>query len=355
MSNQLQDYNYHYPEELVAQQPLAQRHASKMMVVPAQGTTIHSAFSQLPKFLKKNDLIIANNTQVIPSRLFVKKNTGGLVEVFLLKKLHNNTWKCLLSPTRGLQEGMQMAIYSRNLALTQDIKIKIESLKHHNFQISFSSQKEENFALQSFGEMPLPPYIKRKGEQINDLIRDKERYQTLFASQPGAIAAPTAGLHFSEQIKQALQQAGIPITPVTLHVGAGTFTPIKCDTIDQHPMHEEYYEIPDQTLEAIQTCRQNQGRIVVIGTTTLRALESYGLTNKKQGWTSLFIRPGFQFKYTDMLLTNFHQPKSSLLVLVSALMGRERILAAYEEAIQRKYRLFSYGDCMLLVKKKNNF
>jgi len=345
MSNRLSDYDFDYPQGLVAQEPLINRDGSRMMVLSVSKKGIHHAqFKDLPEFLNPGDLIVANETSVLASRLFAQKPTGGRVEVFLIKPLQDQEWSVFFSPLRGLKEGMTLNLFSRktNQVLAQEIQVS--SLLPEDFRIKFRSQQQERVALEQLGEMPLPPYIKREAPSP----QDRDRYQTVFSRNPGAVAAPTAGLHFTSVLQKSLLERGIHWAPLTLHVGPGTFLPVKTEDIREHPMHWEYYEIPLKTQKALADCRRRGGRVMAVGTTTLRALENLALTGHSKGWTDLYIRPGFSFKWVDALLTNFHQPKSSLLILVSALAGREFILEAYREALERKYRLFSYGDCMLI-------
>jgi S-adenosylmethionine:tRNA ribosyltransferase-isomerase len=346
MSELLSDYNYPFPEELIAQAPLPTRHASRMLVLSrATGQRTHSQFLELPDFLTPHDVLVFNNTSVFPSRLFAKKPTGGKVEIFLLREQNEKEWSVFLSPARGLKEGMQLLLFSRKNETQPETFVTITSLKEDDFRIRFNSEFIGAELLKLFGEMPLPPYIRRE----KPITEDQHRYQTIFAKKLGAVAAPTAGLHFSEEMVARLKQAKIPTALITLHVGAGTFLPVKTENIEEHRMHEEYFEISEETLQKIRECQIKGGKIFAVGTTTLRALESWALTEQSSGWTKLFIRPGFSFKVVDRLLTNFHQPKSTLLMLVSAFAGREKILTAYQEAIQNRYRLFSYGDCMLIL------
>lgn len=345
VSENIRDYDYLFPEALVAQEPPRERGSSRMMVLRRGVETFeHARFSELPRFLREGDLAVVNDTSVLPSRLFARKPTGGRVEVFLLRNIAPQEWTAFLSPARSLKEGMRLPLFSRLDEAGSPIAVQILSLGEGEFRVGFDSSEEESRAIREFGEMPLPPYIERSAPRAED----RERYQTVFAKNPGAVAAPTAGLHFTPQMGERLQARGVEWATVTLHVGAGTFLPVKVENIDEHKMHREFFEIPEATLAALQRCRERGGRILAVGTTSLRALESWALTGRTKGETDLFIRPGFQFRVVDLLLTNFHQPKSTLLMLVSALAGREFILRAYREAIAQKYRFFSYGDCMLI-------
>ncbi|HCU25605.1 MAG TPA: tRNA preQ1(34) S-adenosylmethionine ribosyltransferase-isomerase QueA [Deltaproteobacteria bacterium] len=346
MSHRLSDYDYVFPPELVAQQPLPERGRSKMLVLKQNSAEIiHSNFNCLKEFLRDGDLIVVNDTQVLAARLHARKASGGKVEIFLLRSLGKQEWEVFFSPTRGLREGLKLPLLSQVEGELVSVFVTVVSLREGDFRIRFDTAAEEAQALEVFGEMPLPPYIRRPAPRAED----RERYQTVFAAVPGAVAAPTAGLHFDAGTREALAAQGVEWATLTLHVGAGTFLPVKTENIDEHRMHVESYEIPETTRQALRVCRERGGRVIAVGTTSLRALESWALTGRSSGVTDLFIRPGFRFQVVDALLTNFHQPKSTLLMLVSALVGRERILAAYREAVEKGYRLFSYGDCMLLL------
>jgi S-adenosylmethionine:tRNA ribosyltransferase-isomerase len=345
MSKQLNDYDYVFPPELVAQAPLPKRDASRMMVLSRQeGKIEHSQFQNLPEFLGPKDLVVANDTSVLACRLFAQKPTGGKVEVFLLRPTNDLEWAAFLSPARGLSEGMRLQLYSREQHRPLGREVTVCSLKSEDFRVAFDSAALQREVLASYGEMPLPPYIERSAPRDED----RDRYQTLFAKSPGAVAAPTAGLHFTDSVLHSLKERGVQWTTLTLHVGAGTFLPVKTENIEEHPMHAEWYQIPQATIDAVQECKKRGGRVLAVGTTALRALESWAQTQQSAGWTKLFVRPGFQFQVVDLLLTNFHQPKSTLLMLVSALAGREFIFDSYAAALREGYRLFSYGDCMLI-------
>jgi S-adenosylmethionine:tRNA ribosyltransferase-isomerase len=348
MTEYLKDFDYVYPPEVVAQQPLADRSASRMMIVAmGEGTLQHEVFSSLPRVLSAGDLLVVNNTSVMACRFFAKKASGGKVEILLLKKEASGAWECWLKPTRGLKEGDTLQLYSRSRDQLLPVNSTLVSLNPEKFLLRFPSEAKEQMALAEFGEMPLPPYIKRP----LPVAEDHRRYQTIFAKQSGAIAAPTAGLHFTPEILSQLKEAGIDWAEVTLHVGVGTFAPVKVERIEDHVMHREFYRVPEATLEAIKACQGRGGRIVAVGTTSLRALESWAVTGRPSGWTDLFIRPGYQPRVVRDLLTNFHQPRSTLLMLVAAWAGRELILRAYGEAMTAGYRFFSYGDCMLIRRK----
>ncbi len=345
MSNLLKDYDYIFPKESIAQEPLAQRDASRMMILSKSQKTIqHAYFVDLRNELEAGDLIVANDTSVIAARLFVQKPSGSRVEVFLLKPLSELEWQVFLSPRRGLTEGLRLPIFSRKDGKASEFSLVFSSLHPEEFRVCFDSAEALQKIISDYGEPPLPPYIKRSLPQA----KDKDRYQTLFAKNPGAVAAPTAGLHFSEDMRQQLTEKGVLWKTVTLHVGAGTFLPVKVDNVEDHIMHRESYEVPEATQKAVQKAQAQAKKILAIGTTSMRALESWALTGNSQGETDLFIKPGFDFKIVNALLTNFHQPQSTLLMLVSAFAERNWILEAYQKAIEEKYRLFSYGDCMLI-------
>lgn len=346
MSQNLRDYDYLFPDSLVAQEPPAERGASRMLVLKrAAGTWQHARFSELGEFLLPGDLVVANDTSVLACRLFARKPTGGKVEVFLLRPTQALEWSVFLSPAKGLAEGTRLRVFSRSEPTREAMSLTLSSRQDGEFRIRFDSAADEKSALEDFGEMPLPPYISRPAPRSED----RQRYQTVFAQNAGAVAAPTAGLHFTQEIRDQLHRRGVQWATVTLHVGAGTFLPVKTENIEEHRMHSELFEIPESTIEAIRRCRESGGRVLAVGTTSLRALETWAHRGERAGETDIFIRPGFQFRAVDLLLTNFHQPKSTLLMLVSALAGREFILRAYQEAVAAGYRLFSYGDCMLIL------
>lgn len=352
MTRELSDFDFSYDAASVAQQPLADRDASRMMVLrPGAGTRSHRAFADLPDFLQPGDLVVVNDTAVTSCRIFSRKATGGRVEIFLLSKVNAGgaspwEWRCWLSPARGLSEGQILKVASRDDESAEGPAVTVVSLLPDDVRVRFASAAEEATALTAFSEMPLPPYI----ERARPRAEDRDRYQTIFAAKPGAVAAPTAGLHFTPRVKQSLAERGVAWTTVTLHVGPGTFLPVKTASIDEHVMHRESYEIPEATQTALHATRERGGKILAVGTTALRALETWAWDGEGRGETGIYIRPGHEFRVVDHLLTNFHQPKSTLLILVSALAGREFILSSYQEAIRENYRLFSYGDCMLILR-----
>ena len=331
-------YDYHLPKELIAKYPVEPRDSCRLMVLNRKNKTIeHRIFRDIGDYLEDGDLLILNDTKVIPARLFGKKETGSKIEILLLNPLQEDIWEALGKNIRRVKIGQKIIFgedfYCELLEKNTDGKIKIK--------LYANNVKE---AINKYGHIPLPPYIEREDEK-----KDRELYQTVFARKEGAVASPTAGLHFTERLLNELKEKGVKIGFITLHVGIGTFRPIKTEDITKHKMHEEYYQIPDETLELIQETKKNNKKIVAVGTTVVRALESYGLTEKKEGFSDIYIYPPFKFKIVNTLITNFHLPKSTLLLLVSAFAGREFILKAYEEAIKRKYRFFSYGDAMLIL------
>ncbi len=346
MSEFLNDYDYVFPKEAVAQEPLAERSASRLLRLGRRSGDIHHArFAELPDFLQAGDLLVANDTSVLASRLYARKLSGGRVEVFLIRPFGEGEWEVFLSPARSLKEGMSLQIISRSEDRTLGPELRIAAMGPEGFRVKFRNEQEERQALSEFGEMPLPPYIARELPRDSD----RERYQTVFAASPGAVAAPTAGLHFNDTILAALAAKNIAFAKLTLHVGPGTFLPVKTERVEDHVMHAEFYSIPEATRNAVNDCKKRGGRVIAVGTTSLRAIESWARSGESEGETRIFVRPGYEFRRIDGLLTNFHQPKSTLLMLVSALAGRENILRAYREAIEQGYRLFSYGDCMLII------
>jgi len=343
----LKDFSYHLPEELIAQHPSAQRDASRLLVLNKnEGKITDNFFFKLPDFLMPGDVLVINDSKVIPARLFGKKQTGANVEILLLTKKsgaeENQMWEALLKPGKRIRLN-DMIIMEDNCSA----KV-IERISDKKWLLEFSAPSGwENF-INRFGQAPLPPYIRRKNGamQNND---DKERYQTIYAKNPGSVAAPTAGLHFSEAVLQALRDKGIQIAPITLHVGAGTFMPIETETVEEHAMQEEFYEISASSADLINNAR----RIVGVGTTSTRTVESatnsQGQVETRSGFTNLFIYPGYKFKKVEALITNFHLPESSLFLLVCAFAGKDFINNAYNHAIDNAYRFYSYGDCMLIT------
>ena len=331
-------YDYHLPKELIAKYPVEPRDRCKLMVLNRKDRTIeHRIFKEIGDYLEKGDLLVLNDTKVIPARLFGKKETGSKIEILLLNQLSENVWEALGRNIRKVKLGQKIIFsedfYGELLEKNQDGKIKIK-LYAENIRD----------AIDKYGHIPLPPYIEREDEK-----KDRELYQTVFAKKEGAVASPTAGLHFTERLLNELKDKGVNISFITLHVGIGTFKPIKTEDITKHKMHEEFYQIPAETLNLIEKTKEKRKKVVAVGTTVVRALETYGKTNKLEGFSSIYIYPPYKFKIVDALITNFHLPKSTLLLLVSAFADRNFIMKAYSEAIKRKYRFFSYGDAMLIL------
>ena len=325
------DFDYELPEERIAQEP-APRGESRLLVLDAEGPERHRRVRDLPALLRPGDLLVLNDTRVIPARLYGRRGEGRM-EVLLVEKLDEREWEALVRPGRRARPG--------TVIVFEDLSAEVIDKREDRYRLRFSEPVEPH--LDRLGHVPLPPYIHRPDE-----ASDRERYQTVFARTPGAIAAPTAGLHFSEELLEEIAAAGIGIARVTLHVGIGTFKPVSAERVEDHRMDRERYEVSEETAEAIRRIRESGGRIVAVGTTVVRTLESCG-GEAGSGSTDLFITPGFRFRVVDVLLTNFHLPRSTLLMLVSAFAGRERVLAAYDEAIREGYRFYSYGDAMLLT------
>ncbi len=341
---QLKDFDFELPHELIAQQPLDRRTASRLLYLSRGSQTVrHHQFNELPAMLREGDLLVRNETRVLPARLLGRKLTGGLVEVLLLRQLDSerNIWRCMTRSSRPLKVGTLLDFPAK---IGGEV---VEVIDDGQRLVRFSSPGPFLEVLEQVGHMPLPPYIRRDDQPF-----DKNRYQTVFAKNPGAVAAPTAGLHFTEETFAELAERNIEVCGVTLHVGPGTFLPVRTDNLQEHHMHAEAYDIPLDAAERINAARAKGRRIVALGTTVTRTLEHAvddgGLLQAGQGETDLFIRPGHQFRMVDALVTNFHLPKSTLLVLVSAFAGRDFVIRAYREAIEQGYRFFSYGDCMLI-------
>ena len=340
----LTDYDYDLPEALIAQQPCSQRDASRLMVVDRQKHKIHhTQFSQIGEFLPTRSLLVINDTKVIPARLIGRKlSTGGKIELLLTRQKGENTWEALVKPGRRVTHGTRITFGEG--ALTGKVLAK-SSLGLYTVRFKYNGDFEEILA--QVGRVPLPPYIKREPSRT-----DKEEYQCVYAKEAGAIAAPTAGLHFTLALLDKLKRDGIHPVTLTLHVGLGTFQPVKVENIEMHKMHSEYFELSQTSASQINTAKGEGRKIVAVGTTSVRTLETVASdcsVDSYQGYTDIFIYPGYQFKVVDALVTNFHLPKSTLLMLVSAFAGREFIFEAYQEAIAQKYRFYSYGDAMLIL------
>lgn len=337
------DFNYELPEELIAQDPLEKRSNSRLMVLDKlTGKISHRHFYDIKEYLKPGDCLVINNTRVIPARLFgVKHPTGGHVEILLLKRHSDTVWECLVKPGKNARPGMELS-FGEGLLLGKIIDIVDEG----NRLIEFSFEGIFEEILDQLGEMPLPPYITHH-------LEDKNRYQTVYAKYDGSAAAPTAGLHFTTELLDEIRAMGVNIAEVTLHVGLGTFRPVKAEEVLDHHMHSEFYQVSKEAADLINETKAKGGRVISVGTTSTRTLESAagedGSLTEKSGWTEIFIYPGYKFKVIDGLITNLHLPQSTLIMLVSALAGRESVLAAYETAVKEKYRFFSFGDAMLLI------
>jgi S-adenosylmethionine:tRNA ribosyltransferase-isomerase len=343
----ISDFNYELPPELIAQQPLPERAASRMLVVDrARRTWTDSEFTFLPQYLKPNDALVLNNTRVFPARLEGRRSrTGGVVELLLVREVRPQIWEALTRPARRLHQGARIVFDGSELQAEV-----IEVLDNGMRRIKFESDDVLEQVIDAIGEAPLPPYIKRA---TGGDASDKERYQTVYASQRGAIAAPTAGLHFTSAVIEKIKDIGTRVVEITLHVGYGTFEPVRVDNIEHHRVAPEWSSISNEAASAINQTRSMGGRIISVGTTTARALESSatldGQVSARAGFADLTIVPGYEFCRVDALLTNFHLPQSSLLVLVSAFAGRDLILNAYRHAVAAGYRFYSYGDCMLIL------
>ena len=336
------DFYFDLPEELIAQTPLEKRDASRLLVLDREsGQTAHMHFFDLPKLLRPGDCLVLNDSRVLPARLLGHRiPSGGAAEVLLLVDRGEKVWECLVRPGRKLRKGTRLSF--GNGELTAEI---VEQLEEGGRLIRFDYEGIFLETLDRLGKMPLPPYIKEE-------LQDQERYQTVYSKVLGSAAAPTAGLHFTPELLEKIRAKGVKIGYVTLHVGLGTFRPVKEDTIEDHPMHSEYCTIPQETADLINEIRKGGGRCICVGTTSCRTLESWaaedGHMEAKSGWTDIYIYPGYRFKVMDGLVTNFHLPESTLIMLVSAFAGREHVLAAYEEAVREKYRFFSFGDAMFI-------
>lgn len=345
--NQLSDYDYELPEDLIAQVPAEERSNSKLLILDRNsGNIYHKRFYEIGPFLKPGDALVINNTQVIPARIRARRATGGEVEIFLLEQARDTQWKALARPTARLREGERLIVQDgEEVELCYFMGDGIWTIDLG------TAANEENLA--RIGRMPLPHYIKRNKEADPRDALDLERYQTVYGKHPGAVAAPTAGLHFTEPILEALDADKISVVSLTLHVGVGTFAPIRSDDISRHKMHEERYVLSEKSARILNETRQAGGRIVAVGTTSARVLETVAKEDRSirpgSGRTDIYIYPPYRFKAIDALLTNFHLPRSTLLLLVSAFAGRERILAAYREAIEKRYRFYSYGDAMFIM------
>ena len=337
------DFYYDLPEELIAQDPLEDRSSSRLMVLDREsGNISHHIFKDLIDYLNPEDCLVINDTKVIPARLYgVKEDTGAHIEILLLKRRENDVWETLVRPGKKAKPGTRLTFGDGRLkAEVIDVVEEGNRLIHFEYEGIFEE------ILDQLGEMPLPPYITHK-------LQDKNRYQTVYAKHEGSAAAPTAGLHFTPELLAAIEAKGIRIARVTLHVGLGTFRPVKVEDVTQHHMHSEYYEILQSEADKINDAKKRGNKVICVGTTSCRTVESAadenGFLKESKGWTDIFIYPGYKFKVLDRLITNFHLPESTLIMLVSALAGRENILRAYDTAVKEKYRFFSFGDAMLIL------
>lgn len=336
------DFNYELPEELIAQTPLEKRDTSRLMVLDREKQTIeHKIFKDILEYLKPGDVLVRNNTRVLPARLYGNKDTGAKVEFLLLNNIEGDIWECIVRPGNKLHIGTKV-IFGEGLLEAEILDI----MEGGTRKVKFHYQGIFNEILDQIGLMPIPPYI-------HETLKEKDRYQTVYAKHNGSAAAPTAGLHFTEELLEEIQKRGIEIANVTLHVGIGTFRPVKVEKVETHQMHTEHYYIKQEDAEKINKAKQNGRRVISVGTTSCRVLETVadenGLVKATEGDTQIFIYPGYKFKCLDGLITNFHLPQSTLLMLVSALAGKDYVMGAYEEAVKERYRFFSFGDAMLII------
>jgi len=339
----VKDYDYDLPEELIAQDPLEDRSSSRLMVLDRQtGDVEHRHFTDILEYLHPGDCLVINNTKVIPARLFgVKEDTQAKIEVLLLKRKENDIWETLVKPGKKAKPGTKL-VFGDGL-LTAEV---VDGVEEGNRLIQFHYDGIFEEILDQLGQMPLPPYITHQ-------LKDKNRYQTVYAKYDGSAAAPTAGLHFTKELLQKVKDMGVDIAEVTLHVGLGTFRPVKVENVLDHHMHSEFYMVSQEAADKINRAKESGHRVIAVGTTSTRTLEAAadenGRLHETSGWTEIFIYPGYQFKVIDALITNFHLPQSTLVMLVSALAGREHVLHAYEIAVKERYRFFSFGDAMLIL------
>ncbi|MCY1586336.1 tRNA preQ1(34) S-adenosylmethionine ribosyltransferase-isomerase QueA [Staphylococcus pettenkoferi] len=339
----IEEFDYDLPESLIAQTPLKHRDQSRLLVMGREsGKTTHQHFADVIDYFKEGDTLVLNDTRVMPARLFgIKEETGAKVEMLMLTHLEDNDWEVLLKPAKRIKVGQRLSFGEGKI-----VAECIEELDQGGriMRLHYEGILQER--LDELGEMPLPPYIKER-------LDDPDRYQTVYAKESGSAAAPTAGLHFTDELLEVIRAKGIRIVFITLHVGLGTFRPVSVDNIDDHEMHSEYYQISEDTAQLLNKTRREGGRIISVGTTTTRTLETVRSQHDQfvaaSGWTDIFIYPGYEFKAIDGLITNFHLPKSTLVMLVSAFSTRENVLNAYREAVERQYRFFSFGDAMLII------
>ena len=336
------DFDFQLPEELIAQTPLERRDASRLLTLDKRtGAVGHHRFYDLPQFLRPGDCLVLNDSRVLPARLIGRRPTGGVCEVLLLVDRGDNLWECLVRPGRKLKPGARVIFGDGQLTAT--VETELEDGKR---AVRFHYQGIFLEILEQLGKMPLPPYIKAE-------LEDQERYQTVYSKVMGSAAAPTAGLHFTPELLAQVQEIGVKVCYITLHVGLGTFRPVKAEEITDHEMHSEFCQISQETADIINQTKADGGRVICVGTTSCRTIESFaaedGTMSERSGWTNIFIYPGYKFKVLDALITNFHLPQSTLIMLVSALAGREHVLSAYETAVRERYRFFSFGDAMMIA------
>ena len=343
----VKDFYYDLPQELIAQDPLEDRSSSRLMVLDKiTGEVEHRHFKDITEYLRPGDCLVINNTKVIPARLYgVKEGTEAKIEILLLKRKENDIWETLVKPGKKCKIGTKI-VFGEGI-LTGEV---VDIVEEGNRRIQFHYEGIFEEILDRLGQMPLPPYITHQ-------LQDKDRYNTVYAVHSGSAAAPTAGLHFTPELLEEIRAKGVEIAPVTLHVGLGTFRPVKETDVLKHHMHSEFYKIEQSEADKINKAKKEGHRVIAVGTTSTRTLESAadenGFLTEKSGWTEIFIYPGYQFKVIDALITNFHLPESTLVMLVSALAGREHVLAAYETAVEEKYRFFSFGDAMFIVDRES--
>lgn len=341
----VKDFSYHLPEELIARHPAEERDRSRLMVLERTNGELHDRlFRDLGEYLRPGDLLVLNDTRVIPARLFGCKATGGRVEIFLVRRTggEGERWSCLMRSSKGMRPGQV-------ITLSGDMEARVcRRLDGETWLLEFRGQEPFHSWLEREGQMPLPPYLQRPAEN-----RDRQRYQTVFAACAGAVAAPTAGLHFTRPLLAELERRGVAITTLTLHTGLGTFQPVRVERVKEHRIHSEEYSISPETAQAVRLTRERGGRVVAVGTTSARTLEyaadGRGGVKPGSGFADIFIYPGYEFRVVDALVTNFHLPESTLIMLVAAFAGKEQVLTAYAEAVRRRYRFYSYGDAMLIV------
>lgn len=354
----LSSYDYQLPQELIAQNPVIPRDSSRLLVVNSPTTHVHSIFRELPDWLQPGDLLVFNNTRVIPARLFGRKSTGSPIEILLLEEREENCWLALVKPGKRFKIGTELIFHPASesdrpeqMSLKAKVIDRDEATSGRILQFQVDPQESFWDLLDRFGHIPFPPYV-------TDSHAQPDQYQTVYGQKIGSVAAPTAGLHFTKELLQRLQDKGIQQAYITLHVGVGTFRPIEVENITQHVMHQEWLEVPQETVEKIEKTKVNGGRVIAVGTTVVRALEGAAQESQKaksecllpfRGKTDLFIYPGYRWQVVEGMITNFHLPRSSLLILLSALIGRDRIMSLYQEAVQENYRFYSFGDAMLIL------